>query len=1172
MIKRLFILCLLAGPGIAQESDADYLTAFLEDSLSDAGREVKITGFAGALSSQATFQSMTIADDSGVWLTVTGVTLDWSQSSLLSGELVVNELSAEKVTMTRPPKPSVSSLPSPEAVGFALPELPVSISVSKVEIGAIKLDPRVLGQPVEGRLEASFSLAAGAGQAKVSLVRADQGPDGRITLDAAFDNLTRHLNLTLAVSEGDGGLVATALGLPGVPSTDFLISGAGTLDAFLAELRLTTDGERRLEGQVTVSGGAKDESRLSADLSGNLAPLFLPDYAAFLGPRLDLSLTARRSATGAVYVDNLVLSATALSITGKAVFAADGMPESVALKGLVASPNGTALLLPFSGPPTRIDHASFEVSTTRETALEWRATAEVTGLDRPDLAAALLLLSGSGRIGRTDGGRSFGGTVRVSAADLAPTDPSLAKLIGPTLTAGFKFHFLEGRPDLRLSQLHLSTEGMSGTGDLGIEGLDQAFLTSGRLSLAVDDLSRFSDIAGLSLSGQGELLLEGAASQLSGFVDGTIAARTKNLRIGIPQIDGLLAGDSSAVLSLRRDETGLEVRQLDLVSDTAGAAFSGTMDSTAVNVTGSLQLLDMTAVDPAYSGTANLTLSMEGASNAPDVSISGSTNGLSFGNDLIDSLLAGNTDLAADFSLGQTTVSLDSLTLKTRQLGLSVTGELIEGRQRLTIEGTLADLSLLAPQLSGALILTGDLVDKGDAILVDMLAQGPGQMSATIGGKLDRNMETADLSVQGTVNAGLANLFVAPKLIEGQARFDLRLAGPLRLDSITGQINLSKGRLSDPGLGFSLDGILAQADLKSGKAKVIASAGLTTGGKLAIEGEAYLSSPYRASLDIALDAVRFFDPKLYETVLGGRLSFNGPLLGGAMVSGDLTLSETELRVPEAGIDAAGILYEISHQNEPADVRATRIRADLINQDGTSRPASDGQFKLDLGLSAPSRIFLRGRGIDAELGGELRLGGTTGNVVPSGKFGLIRGRLDILGKRLTLEKADLELAGSFVPRIALSASVESDGITSTVTIDGPADDPEVEFASVPDLPQEEVLARLLFGRSLSSISALQAAQLAQAVAVLAGRGGEGIIGKLRKSFGLDDLDLATAEDGSAALKAGKYISENLYTEVEVDQAGTSRINLNLDLGAGVTVKGRVGADGDTGVGIFVEKDY
>ena len=38
---------------VAQEDDRSYLTAFLEDNLSSAGRQVIITGFRGALSSQA---------------------------------------------------------------------------------------------------------------------------------------------------------------------------------------------------------------------------------------------------------------------------------------------------------------------------------------------------------------------------------------------------------------------------------------------------------------------------------------------------------------------------------------------------------------------------------------------------------------------------------------------------------------------------------------------------------------------------------------------------------------------------------------------------------------------------------------------------------------------------------------------------------------------------------------------------------------------------------------------------------------------------------------------------------------------------------------------------------------------------------------------------------------
>ena len=43
--------CLTGGAAWGQTDDRDYLTAFLEDTLSGVGRTVTVTGFTGALSS-----------------------------------------------------------------------------------------------------------------------------------------------------------------------------------------------------------------------------------------------------------------------------------------------------------------------------------------------------------------------------------------------------------------------------------------------------------------------------------------------------------------------------------------------------------------------------------------------------------------------------------------------------------------------------------------------------------------------------------------------------------------------------------------------------------------------------------------------------------------------------------------------------------------------------------------------------------------------------------------------------------------------------------------------------------------------------------------------------------------------------------------------------------------
>ena len=84
---------------------------------------------------------------------------------------------------------------------------------------------------------------------------------------------------------------------------------------------------------------------------------------------------------------------------------------------------------------------------------------------------------------------------------------------------------------------------------------------------------------------------------------------------------------------------------------------------------------------------------------------------------------------------------------------------------------------------------------------------------------------------------------------------------------------------------------------------------------------------------------------------------------------------------------------------------------------------------------------------------------------------------------------------------------------TVIVTGPANNPKFSFTSVPSLPEDEVLARLIFGRAMSSLSPLQIAQLADAASQLAGGGGTTtLLNSLRDQLGVDDLDIKTDDEG------------------------------------------------------------
>ena len=90
--------------------------------------------------------------------------------------------------------------------------------------------------------------------------------------------------------------------------------------------------------------------------------------------------------------------------------------------------------------------------------------------------------------------------------------------------------------------------------------------------------------------------------------------------------------------------------------------------------------------------------------------------------------------------------------------------------------------------------------------------------------------------------------------------------------------------------------------------------------------------------------------------------------------------------------------------------------------------------------------------------------------------------------------------------------------------------------------------------------------------LAGRGGEGVVGRLRSGFGLSDLDVTTTEAGATEVRAGTYLTENIYSDVTVDNEGETEIELNLDLTPSTTLRGKMGSTGDTSLGIFYERDY
>ncbi len=487
------------------------------------------------------------------------------------------------------------------------------------------------------------------------------------------------------------------------------------------------------------------------------------------------------------------------------------------------------------------------------------------------------------------------------------------------------------------------------------------------------------------------------------------------------------------------------------------------------------------------------------------------------------------------------------------------------------------NLSLAALRSAGIGDFRGDAKGRyiGGVVALDRAElRGPTGLGVNVLGTASLVGGPLALSISGDLPLALANAVFAARgaQVQGRMSVSAQVGGTVKAPDVSGNVSIDGGGFSDSASNLRLDQV-ALAGRFDGQSLTItsASAESSAGGSMEISGSLGFGNGLVPDISMRLNDLAYADGRTVATRLSGNLALRGPLQGGAVLSGALTLGETQVVIPQgSGTNSGGALLEVRHRGQGPRVQATLDRVAA----NAARPGVGiaSNVRVDISVAAPGRIFVRGRGLDSELRGSLQVTGFLGDVVPVGSFEMVRGRLAILGQRFDFREGQVTLEGNMDPVLNFRAETQSGDVTVIVTISGSASDPSVVFSSLPELPQDEVIALLIFNRGLGELSPFQLVQLASAVRELNGGRDNGLFAQIRNAAGLDDLDIQTDADGSAVVKAGKYIEENIYLELEAGSKGTTRATINLDLSNNVTAKASAGSDGESGVGVFYERDY
>ncbi|MEO0328697.1 MAG: translocation/assembly module TamB domain-containing protein [Pseudomonadota bacterium] len=474
----------------------------------------------------------------------------------------------------------------------------------------------------------------------------------------------------------------------------------------------------------------------------------------------------------------------------------------------------------------------------------------------------------------------------------------------------------------------------------------------------------------------------------------------------------------------------------------------------------------------------------------------------------------------------------------------------------------------------GRLEVSADGTFKQNLLQVATTVTGAQQLRFNGSGSVAvRETPVLDLAFKGTVPFSLlaSRLSESGLSLTGSANVNASVSGSAADPVINGLVTASNARFVHAKSGVAIEQIALRLELARKLITIKQMTGqLSTGGQLQVSGnvQSEAQTGFPADINVRILNGVYRDNTTVDTKLNANLNLTGPLAQTPLLSGTVNLQKTVITVPDRIPESISRL-NVSHKNATS---AVEQQAESLQP---NQPGSSGGMRLDIQLNAENQIFIRGRGIDAEMGGALRILGDLENPRTIGGFDLRRGRLSILGKRLDFNSGAITFTGSLIPDLNMTAQTVSDDTTILITVTGPANLPQFRFSSSPALAEDEVFARLIFNRDVANLSPLQIVQLTQAIASLTGTGGNSsLLDRFQNLLPVDDLDVRTdGETGETTVGVGSYINDQTYVGVERGtSAGTGKATIDLSIGRNIKLRGEAGQGGENKAGIFYEQEY
>ncbi len=1098
------------------------------------------------------------------------LTVEVTSEGPLSGPHLALKLDAGRVTaagLTADQVSATADFAPGSGFDWARPQGRVATAgtAGALDLGALGDWSHAIGERLDWDLAADVDPQAGTLENASARLETDRG---RLAGDGSFDWESGATDAHLDLDYGDLAPLGPILGLDlgGRLTAAAEVTSPGPLGVFDADLtgRIVDPVLPEPIAQSLAAPNLDVRSRVAVDERGalSLTGLELASKAAKLsgdlhfGPEFsDLTATYR-----AELADLAVLSpAVGQPMTGSAVATgrAQGSFEDLAIDGDLEMPHASvaelaveAVTVAFkaSGLPGRPSgHLEAELGSPLgklEAATDFRLEPERLDLTALSLTAEDLTASGSAQVpltgapvtleldGRSDNlakwlayaglDGSGGGSFRLG---LTPDGPRQAGRLDATLT-GVRLD-LAPEESLTVEDLAATVTGSDLLGEASAE------LEISASNLAVSDL----DLASLKVAASGNMA--GGDVTLSGSGDWYGAFSLD--AAGNVAVDGERIQVELARLSGQAFEQDLKLQQL--------ARFA--LDGTSMEVTG---------LDLAY-GQASLKADARRTPDQLSADIAVTDFPVLALRPLVDLSLAGGQGNAHLKISGTAAAPKGELTLEVRQAKLADLDEVppID----LEVQGLWREETLNA---SGR--LTG-LTKEDVVVSLDLpLRLDPETLTPTV--PQDRPLSGA-LDWQGPVAPLWGLVPAARHELSGTGDVHVSLAGTPAAKKLGGNFALRNGRYESLEAGTLLTDLELTGDLAEDRIQLTRlTANDGASGSLEASGVIELGPDRGVSGELAAEFKKFALLRRDDitAVAKGQLKVTGSE-DRSRLEGRIETESVEVHIPDR-LPPDVVDLNVVEEGAPPPDAATN---------GSKTAAGGHDLTLDLAIVIPRRAFIRGRGIDSEWAGRLKVTGTAAEPIVKGRLNLVRGQISGLGKTFQLDEGRVEFRGtkSIDPDLNIVARRKTEDLEVTITASGRLSDPKLAFTSVPELPEDEIISQVLFGKSTSQLSTVEAVQLAASVAELTGQGGgaTGILGRVRSTLGIDVLRLEAGDEDRTTpdVAAGKYLTEDIYVGAKQGaDADSGTAEVEVEITPNISIESEVGQEGQSEIGVKFKWDY